>query len=121
MGESSQFYLTATEKDGKADSIKTSILLACIGEKGREIYETFQFPAKINDTDPEPSMIFSEVVKKFKEYCNPRKNITILRYKFFTCKQLEGQSFDDFVTKLKVLAQECELDNLRDSLIKDVI
>ena len=116
-----KFYLTATEKDEKSDAIKTSILMACIGEKGREIYETFQFPAKANATDPEPSMVFTEVVKKFKEYCNPRKNVTILRYKFFTYKQLEGQSFDDFVTKLKVLAQECELETLKDSLIKDVV
>ena len=114
-------YLTATEKDGKGDTIKTSILLACIGDKGREIYETFQFGAKENDDDPEPSMVFASVVKKFKEYCNPRKNVTILRYKFFTCKQLENQTFDDFVTKLKLLAQDCEFGNLRDSLIKDVI
>ena len=114
-------YLTATEKDGKGDTIKTSILLACIGDKGREIYETFQFGAKENDNEPEPSMVFASVVKKFKEYCNPRKNVTILRYKFFTCKQLENQTFDDFVTKLKVLAQDCEFGNLRDSLIKDVI
>ena len=37
------FYLTATESDGKSDKIKTCIFLSCIGSKGREIYETFEF------------------------------------------------------------------------------
>ena len=35
------FYLTATESDSKSDIVKTSILLTCKGEKGREIYDTF--------------------------------------------------------------------------------
>ena len=38
-----ELYLTATERDGKSDKIKSSILLTCIGEKGREIYDTFTF------------------------------------------------------------------------------
>ena len=38
-----EFYLTAIEKDGKNDEVKTSVLLTCIGQKGREIYETFNF------------------------------------------------------------------------------
>ena len=29
-------YLSATEKDAKSDKIKSSILLHCIGEKGRK-------------------------------------------------------------------------------------
>ena len=32
----SEFYLTATEKDRKNGKVKTSVLLTCIGEKGRE-------------------------------------------------------------------------------------
>ena len=28
-----EFYLTATEKDGKIDKVKTSLLLTCIGKK----------------------------------------------------------------------------------------
>ena len=55
------------------------------------------------------------------EYCNPRKNVTILRHRFFTCEQLEGQSFHGFITELKNFSAECEFENLPDSLIKDVI
>ena len=37
------FYLAATEEDTKGDKLKTSIFLRCIGQRGREIYETFTF------------------------------------------------------------------------------
>ncbi len=85
-----KLYLTATEKDGKSDKIKTSILLTCIGKQGWEIYNTFQF-------EEGDDMKFNIVLQKFQEYCSPRKNITFMRHKFFTCNQREGQTFDEFV------------------------
>ena len=110
-----QFFLTATESDGKSDKIKTSILLTCIGPKGRDIYETFTFE---QDTD---KLKLKPVLEKFTSYCNPRMNITILRHKFFTYKQVEGQSFNDFVTELKKRGSECEFGELTTSLTKDMI
>ena len=80
------FYLAATEKDTKGDKIKTSIFLTCIGQKGREIYETFTF-------EPGDEMKLAPVLHKFSEYCNSKKNITILRHNFFTYRQQEGQNF----------------------------
>ena len=110
-----QFFLTATESDGKSDKIKTSILLTCIGPKGRDIYETFTLE---QDTD---KLKLKPVLEKFTSYCNPRKNITILRHKFFTYKQVEGQRVNDFVTELKKRGSECEFGELTTSLTKDMI
>ena len=110
-----RFYLTATEKDNKDDKIKTSMLLTCIGQKGREIYETFTFDSADDEMKLEP------VLSKFSDYCNPRKNVTILRHKFFTYRHLEDKSFHDFITELKKLNAECEFENLREFLIKDMI
>ena len=73
-----EFYLTATEKGRKNDTVKTSVLFTCIGQKSREIYETFNFD------NPGEEMRLKSVLEKFSEYCNPRKNMTILRDKFFT-------------------------------------
>ena len=89
-----ELYLTAAEKDAKSDKIKTSILLTCIGKQGREIYNTFQF-------EDGEKMKFKVVVQKFQDYCSPKKDITFMQHKFFTCKQRDGQSFDEFVTNLK--------------------
>ena len=44
-----------------------------------------------------------------------------LRYKMFSYRQREGQSFGHFVTELKKLSSECELGTLLDSLIRDMI
>ncbi len=109
------FFLTATESDGKPDKVKTSILLSCIGPKGRDIYETFQFSTEGDNLKLKP------VLEKFAEYCNPRKNITIIRHQFFTYRQQEGQSFNEFVTELKRRSSECEFATLQDSLIRDMI
>ena len=109
------FYLAATEKDIKGDKIKTSIFLTCTDQKGREIYETFTF-------EPGDEIKLVAVLHKFSECCNTRENITILRHKFFTYRQQEGQkNFHDFVTELKKLSSKCEFDNLQDSIIKDMI
>ena len=35
--------ITATEKTKKLDEIKSSMLLTCIGPRGREVYNTFVF------------------------------------------------------------------------------
>ena len=109
------FYLIATEKNDKSDAIKSSILLTCIGKKGREVYNTFTFA-----TDHD-KMKFTKIIEKMDEFCTPCKNITFSRYNFFTCRQREGESFDDFVTNLKKLSQDCEFGTLCDSLIRDVI
>ena len=106
--------MAATEKDNKGDKLKTSIFLTCIGQKGREIYKTFT-------SEPGDEMKLAPALHKFSEYCDPRKNITIRRHRFFTYRQQEGQNFYDFVSELKKLSSECEFDNLQDSLIKDII
>ena len=106
--------MAATEKDTKGGEIKTSIFLTCIGQKGREIYETFTF-------EPGDEMKLAPVLHKFSECPNPRKNVTIHHHKCFTYRQQVGQNFHDFVTELKKLSSECEFDKSQDSLIKDMI
>ncbi|CAB4013855.1 Hypothetical predicted protein [Paramuricea clavata] len=85
-----ELYLTATENDGKSDKIKTSILLTCVGNQGREIYNTCTFQFVEGE-----EMKFKVVVQVFQDYCSPRKNITFMCHKFFTCKQRNGQSLDE--------------------------
>ena len=116
-GWKKHFGLTATEYEEKSNNVKTCWLLSCIRQKGREIYETFEF----NTADPENPMKFDLVTKKFELYCTPRKNVTISRHNFFTYKQTEGQTFSEFVTQLRSLSDECEFETLKHSLIKDMI
>ena len=109
------FYMCATVSDQKSDRIKASILLTCTGERGREIYETFDFANAADKLKLDP------ILQKFESYCNPRSNTTIMRHKFFTYGHSEGETFNDFVTELKKLSADCAFDTLKDSLIKDMI
>ena len=94
--------------------VKSSILLTCKRDQGREIYNTFA----LNNDD---KLKFDLILKKFDEYCSPRKNITLTRYKFLTYKQKEGQTFNEFLTQLRKFSSDCEFGELRESLIRDMI
>lgn len=50
--------------------------------------------------------------EEFDDYCEPRKDTTMLAMKY---KQLDGQTFYDFVTELRNCSENCEFDTLRDS------
>ena len=109
-----EFYITATEKDNKDDKVKSSILLTCIGQHGREIYNTFSLTE-------ENKLNFDHILDKFEEYCSPKKNMTLIRHKFLSYKQREGQTFSEFLTQLRKLSTDCEFGELKDSLIRDII
>lgn len=49
------------------------------------------------------------------------QNETYNRYKFFTRIQQEGESFDNFLTDVKVLVSDCNFGELEDSLLRDKI
>ena len=92
--------------------MKTAILLTTIGGKGRDIYELFTF-----ETDGD-NLKLKPVLDKFAEYCQPRKNLTMLRYKLFSYRQQDGQLFSDYLMDLKKLGASCELGGLQDDLTR---
>jgi hypothetical protein len=56
---------------------------------------------------------------KFEEYCKPRKNIIMERYKFNTRVQRKDETADQYVTELKLIAKNCNFGSLEDELIRD--
>lgn len=61
------------------------------------------------------------VIKKFDERCMSKKNETYERYVFRSRLQQQEETFDTFLTDLKIKAQSCNFDDLRDSMIRDQI
>ena len=70
-------YALATELTKKAEGVQVATLLTVIGEEAREVYAT------LNDweNDGDEKKI-KPVLKKFGEYCEPRKNVPFERFKF---------------------------------------
>ena len=58
-------------------------------------------------------MKFDMVIKAFKEYCTPRKNILYERHKFWTLEQQEGETIHAYLTRLKVQIEHCDYQKAR--------
>lgn len=106
-----QIYLIATEVNKKDEKVQIAQLLHFGGADLQKIYSTF----KISSADKDK---IAPVIEKFNNYFSPRQNLTFLRYKFFTSKQAENKSLEEFITDLKKQAQSCEFGELCDELIK---
>ncbi|CAH1188736.1 unnamed protein product [Phyllotreta striolata] len=112
--DSLEIYLVATGLKDKDDETKVAILLNIAGEEAQKKFRTFNLTS-------EEKKNFDTVVAAFENYCKPLRNETYDRYKFFTRKQQEGETFDSFVTDIKDLANLCNFGTLQDSLIRDRI
>ncbi|XP_050550223.1 uncharacterized protein LOC126910753 [Spodoptera frugiperda] len=107
-----ELYMLASGLDRSEEKRKVAILLHSIGPKGLEIFNTFNISldeAKIED-----------VKVRFDLYFEPRKNLTMCRYMFFTRRQAQSESIDDFITDLEIKSQDCEFGTLRESMIRDI-
>ena len=83
--------------------------------RAREVYNSFTFQSEAD------SMKYTKGVEQFEAYFGPRKNVTHSRFKFFTYRQELGQSFDDYHNQMRKLSTDCELLELRESLLKDML
>ena len=105
--EALQYYLVATDLESKSGKRKVAILLTCIGEEGRRIFNTFDEADKNN---------YAVVVEKFDDFCEPKKHLIFERYLFFTLHQ-GNLAVDKWLTALKTQASKCEFGSLKGELI----
>ncbi|UYV64760.1 K02A2.6-like [Cordylochernes scorpioides] len=111
--ESFEIFAIAVNLESMPLVRQRAILKHIAGEKTVMIYKTFHISE--NDTYPNIKEMLDMLTNHFK----PFKNTIQRRNAFFTCVQKEKQGIMEFVTELKHLAQECEFENLTESLIRD--
>ena len=88
-----------------------AILRHCIGEDAVEVLDQFEFD------DEEDQDRLPDVLQKFDEYFNPRRNALFEWFVFWSLTQAEGEPIDMFVKRLKTQAAMCEFGDLRDMMI----
>lgn len=108
-------YLQALGLDNKSDARKIALLLTVAGPQAVEVFNTFVFAERDHKDQ------FDKVVEKFDDHCSPKKNETFERYVFRSRLQSQTESFDAFVTDLKLKARTCNFGELKDSMIRDQI
>ena len=110
-------YTLATELDKKAEKVQVATLLTIIGEEARDVFSTFTDWA-----DEDSSTKIAPVLQKFAEYCQPRKNVPFERYRFNKRVQEAGESYDQYKTALRKLAEGCDFDCITsDEILRDRI
>ena len=96
------WFLAGTESSEKTNSVKIEIMLSHAGKGVHKIYKTLPW------TEPGNKIKFDKVVKAFRDYCHPHKNILYERHKFCSLKQEDSESIDAYNTRLKVQIDHCD-------------
>ncbi|KAK2703622.1 hypothetical protein QYM36_017924 [Artemia franciscana] len=102
----------------KSEKAQCEYLLIWVGEKGRDIFSTFQLEqTEANKVEP-----FLNILKIMQAQRNtrPKKYTVLARYMFQMRDQLESKSIERYVTELKTLAKQC-LYIKQDQMIQDCI
>ena len=71
-----------------------------VGEKGRDVYNTWNLSS-------EESKKLTTYYEKFEAYVKPKSNNIFARYKFHNIVQQEKEPFEQFLTKLKIEVKDC--------------
>ena len=108
-----EIYLVASGHNKKTKKDKTCILLNLAAEQAIEIYNTFAYVEDESEED------IDVVIRKFEEYCNPKRNVRYEQHVFNTQSQGSVETIDAFVTELRLQANNCEFESLRDELLRN--
>jgi hypothetical protein len=84
----------------KSEEQKCNYLMIWIGEKGRDIYQTWIL------AEGEEKKL-NTYYTRFEAYVKPKSNRVLSRYKFHKKLQGENESFQQFTTELKLLVKYC--------------
>ena len=97
--------------NGKSNAVKCSYLLIWVGEKGRDIFSTF---VVLDASENNPT----EYIRLFKNHVEPSSNPIFERFKFHKQNQKEFETIEQYITELKLVAQNCSYSQ-QDEMVRD--
>jgi len=77
-------------------------MLSHAGKEAREVYKTLPWAAEGDNKK------FDKVIAAFKAYCEPRKNVLYERHGFWNLTQMEDETVDAYLTRLKIKVDSCD-------------
>ena len=116
----------------KSEKVKCNYLMPFMGDKGREIYTTFEWiprqEAVLNEQQQEVTAAqaaenetLNGIFTKFGNYVAPKRNQIRATVLFNRRIQKENERFDDFVTDLKRLVKNCGFGDMEQRMLRDAI
>lgn len=98
----------------KSEEEHVSYFLLWIGDRGRDIHSTWK------DISPENAKKIKTYYERFRNYVQPKLNPIFARYKFYKQMQ-DNDSIDAYITRLQLIAQDCNFAEKTDEMIRDRI
>ena len=98
----------------RSEQEKCSYLVIWVGQKGRDIYNTW---SGISDDDRKKLGTYYE---RFESHVSPKANPVLARFKFHSRVQDSSETAEKFITALRILAQDCDFKDLEE-MIRDRI
>lgn len=96
-------------------------LMNFVGDKGREMYSCFEWKTvKVGKNDVSEKTVLEKVAGKFKQQLESKRNPIMAAVLFDRRRQKPGESFNDYITDLRVLARGLGLAET-DKLIRNAI
>ncbi|CAG2185889.1 unnamed protein product [Mytilus edulis] len=97
----------------KNEETKCNYLMIWVGNKGRDIYSTWNLQVA-------EAKLLKTYYEKFENYVKPKSNKLYARYKFTTRKQSDVETFEQFVTDLRILINDCDYQQ-KEEMLRDQI
>ena len=108
-----KLYALVAELKKKSEDIQCATFLHVAGPAAQEMH-AMTFSSEDQD-------VMGPLIEKSQAFCEPRKNVTVSRYRFNSRAHRKGENVDSFLTDLRSSAEDCEYDKLEESLITDRI
>ena len=108
------FYSDAIQLDKEEERRCVSTLMTVIGSEARRVYSNFQW------TDPENKHKVECVLKQFRDYCSPHKQVPFERYRFNKRQQQPEETYNQYRTALQQVAAGCDFETITpDEILRD--
>jgi hypothetical protein len=111
-----ELFMTATEASKKSGKIVKALCYYILLEKTH-----WKCSTPLNLHLMTTKRKHPKFLKKFDEYCKPKRNLTVERHIFNSRMQQPGESFDQYVTDPRLKVKTCEYGAMADEMIKDRI
>ena len=107
-------FKIASELSEKTQAVQCAAFLHVAGPAAQHVFASWT----LEDTEKDKIDVLE---KKFAEFCEPKKNVTISRYVFNSRTQELSENFATYLTALHELAKLCDYGALEDELLRDRI
>ena len=105
-------FATATELTNKDDEIQAATLKTVMGKECRQILSRLELS---NADKKKPN----KILEKLEEHFAPTRNVLYERYLFHSAQQQAHEIVDQYMIRLRHLAESCKFGALHDEMVRD--